>query len=315
MKKFEKTIPIFFSSDKNYLPYLAVAIQSIKESANDSYFYDIKILCEGFDKEFDRAVKKYRAKNVGVSFCDVSGKIKEIKDDLRVSLRDYYTVSIFYRMFIASLFPTLDKAIYIDCDIVLVSDIADLYEKDVDGYVLGACTDQVVSVHEAFKVYVENALGIKQTQYFNSGVLLMNLKEYRAQKIEQKFLYLLKKYNLESVAPDQDYLNVLCKDRVLYLDAGFDRMPTEHPADYPIYLIHYNMFNKPWLYDNVRYGEYFWKYAKNTEFYRTLKNMQKNYPDEKKAADLKAGKILLDNSFKIAEYDKTFKTVMESEKL
>lgn len=315
MKTFEKTIPIFFSSDKNYLPFLAVAIQSIKENADDNFFYDIKILTEELDENFSSAAEKLGAENVKVSFCNVSAKIKDHLQKLKISLRDYYTVSIFYRLFIASLFPDLDKAVYIDCDVVLVSDIKKLFDNDVNGYLLGACTDQVVSVHKAFKVYVEKALGIKQSRYFNSGVLLMNLKEYRRQKIEEKFVYLLEKYNLESVAPDQDYLNVLCKDRVRYLDAGFDKMPTDEKPDYPLYLIHYNMFNKPWLYGDVKYGEYFWKYAKNTEFYAALKKMQEDYSDRMKAADIAASKTLLEKSFKIAEYKTTFKTVMQKENL
>lgn len=316
MKDYKKHIPVFFSSDKNYLPYLAVAIQSIKENSNDEFFYDIKILSEGFDEEFKSTLKKYQAENLKISFCDVSEKIRPYKEELTASLRDYYTVSIFYRMFIASLFPELDKAIYIDCDVVLISDIAKLFDQNIGDNILGACTDQVVSVHEAFKIYVETALGVKQSRYFNSGVLLMNLNELRKEKIEEKFLYLLKKYNLESVAPDQDYLNVLCKDRVCYLEPGFDRMPTADVAvDYPLYLIHYNMFNKPWLYDDVLYGEYFWQYAKNTEFYDELKSKRDNYTDEMKAADLKAGEILLKNSLRIAEKQTTFKSVLEKETL
>ena len=93
-------------------------------------------------------------------------------------------------------------------------------------------------------------------------------------------------------------------------------MPTaDVVTDYPLYLIHYNMFNKPWLYDDVLYGEYFWQYAKNTEFYDELKSKRDNYTDEMKAADLKAGEILLKNSLRIAEKQTTFKSVLEKETL
>ena len=80
MKEYVKTVPIFFSTDKNYLPYLAVAVQSIKEHASFDTLYDITILNEGFDREFMAAAQKIQSENVRISFCNVSEKIKQYKN-------------------------------------------------------------------------------------------------------------------------------------------------------------------------------------------------------------------------------------------
>ena len=47
--------------------------------------------------------------------------------------------------------------------------------------------------------------------------------------------------------------------------------------------MHYNMFNKPWKYDGVPYGELFWRYAKGTHFYTQLLEAKNSYTDEEKA--------------------------------
>ena len=97
----------------------------------------------------------------------------------------------------------------------------------------------------------------------------MNLREMRKSKIEEKFIYMLTKYNLQTICPDQDYLNVLCRDRVIYLNESWDKMSQFGTAmdEDEISIIHYNMFRKPWHYKDANYSSLFWKWAKKTEFF------------------------------------------------
>ena len=53
----------------------------------------------------------------------------------------------------------------------------------------------------------------------------MNLDAYRENNIEESFVKVLTEYHFSSVAPDQDYLNFLCKGKVKYVNRGWDRMP------------------------------------------------------------------------------------------
>ena len=126
---FNKEIPIFLSIDDNYLPFLAVAVESIKAHADKNVYYKIMILSEKITEFGKQKISAMQSENINVSFVDVTKKIEPIRSVLKLGLRDYYTESIFYRMFIASLFPNLDKAIYIDSDVVLVDDIQKLYDE------------------------------------------------------------------------------------------------------------------------------------------------------------------------------------------
>ena len=96
-------------------------------------------------------------------------------------------------------------------------------------------------------------------RYFNAGILLMNLKAMRAFHFQQVFLELLDKVTFQ-VAQDQDYLNVICRDRVRYVGCEWNAMPNGAPVGQP-QIIHYNVDCKPWHRDEVRYEAYFWDYA------------------------------------------------------
>lgn len=310
-----KIIPIFFASDDNYVPFLSVAIKSLIENANKSYKYDIIILNSGLTKENMDRIEKSKKDGFNIKFIDVKPKIENIIGELSLRLRDYYSISIFYRLFISSLFPEYDKAIYLDADIVLVDDISKLYNENLDGYLVGAVTDEVVSNNEVFKEYTQVALGLDSKKYFNSGVLLMNLAQFRNEKIEDKFLHLLEKYNFDVVAPDQDYLNFLCKGKVKYINRGWDRMPNRDESfdDKDLHLIHFNMFQKPWNYDNVLYEEYFWKYANNSEFISEIGAMKGKYTDEQRINDQIGGENMIKQSKRICASDITFNNCIDKD--
>lgn len=278
----KKQIPIFFACDNNYAPILAVALTSLIENATADNLYLVNILC-GSDNEKLKELTKMSTNKVLINIYDVSDKISEISDILD-NVRDYYTQTIFYRIFIASCFPQYDKAIYLDSDIVVLNDLEKFYDIDLGNNIFGAIVDDIVSHNEDFKVYTKEAVGVDADHYFNSGVLLMNLKAFRYNQIEEKFINTLVTYDFDVVASDQDYLNYLCKGKIKYLDKSWDLMPVEEEYHGKINLIHYNMFLKPWHYD-IKYDNYFWQYAKKTKYYQMLKECKENYDESKKKED------------------------------
>ncbi|MBQ9267808.1 MAG: glycosyltransferase family 8 protein [Clostridia bacterium] len=305
-------IPIFFSIDDNYIPFLAVALRSLIDNASKAYDYKIEVLNSGLKPENMEAIKSFETENVKVEFADVNEKIKEISSDLSLRLRDYYSNSIYYRIFIPSLFPHYKKALYLDADITIIDDISKLYFEDVGDNLLGVITDDVVFGDELLEKYAKDALGIEKGQYFNSGILVMNLEKLREEKIEDKFVHLLSKYNFDTIAPDQDYLNVLCKGKVKYLSNGWDRMPCARAEldDSELKLIHYNMFEKPWHYSNVKYEEHFWKYAEKTPYYDEIATMKASYTPEQMNHDKVAGDAMMARAEEIINADVTFKNTV-----
>lgn len=307
-------IPIFFATDDNYVPFLAVSIKSLLDNASKEYFYNIHILTDGIKEENKERLKEVMSENSELIFDDVSGHVAKIKARLDATLRDYYTASIFYRLFIAALYPNYDKAIYLDCDITVIGDISKMYNIDLGDNILGVVPDDVIASVPEFRRYAEEGVGVKYDKYFNSGVLLMNLVAFREQKIKERFVFLLIKFNFDTAAPDQDYLNALCKDKVLYIERGWDRMSTDEDYDGEVYLIHYNNFYKPWIYDNIPYEKYFWEYAKKTSYYDEILKIKENAPNTHWEKHKQGGENLVKMVLNIIDAEKNFKKCLFDKK-
>ena len=300
----KKVIPVFFAADENYMPYLAVALHSLKENACKQYVYHVYVLHANMDCSSENVQKlcKYQDENFKIEFVDVSAKMEDVKHSLH--LRDYYTGATYYRIFIADMFPQYDKALYLDSDIAVLGDISELFGIELGENLVGAVPDGAVASVAQFRLYTKEVLGIDAQNYFNAGVLLMNLKAFREYGFYKKFCTLLQKYKFH-VAQDQDYLNVICKDKVCYVGAEWNKMPIENDGGTPK-LIHYNLTMKPWHYDNVLYKEEFWRYARKTEFYQRILNDLAAYSQEKKEADAASERALIQLCVKEAEREDNY---------
>ena len=263
----KKTVPIFYATDKRYLPFLAVALQSLKETKTQDYEYRIHVLYTGELGSCADEILKMQEESFCISFHDVSQKLAEI--EAYINCRDNYTSAIYYRLFIPDLFPQYDKAVYLDCDTVVLAEIGKLYDIDVKENYIGAVADEVVAGEKAFRNYTKNALGIDANKYFNSGVIVMNTKKFREVDFYQAFRCVLRCYDF-IVAPDQDVLNLICKNHVYYYDSAWNVMPVAGKTKRKPKLVHYNLALKPWHYDNVKYEEHFWKYARHTAFFEHI---------------------------------------------
>lgn len=274
-------IPIFFSCDDNYMPFLSVALQSLEESSDKNNFqYNIYVLNNGeiSNKNIQTIKSNYSRDCFNVEFVDISNLINPIATQLHT--RDYYTKTTYFRLFIPNLYPQYDKALYLDADIAVIKDISKLYLTDIGNNYVGGTVDGVVASRQEFRDYAKNTIGLQKgyEQYFNAGILIMNLKKLREINFQQKFLTILSKVTFD-VAQDQDYLNAICNNNVKIVERGWNAMPvpgTELPKE-KLYLIHYNLSFKPWHIDNVMYEQYFWEYAKKAPYYDQIKCIKDNY--------------------------------------
>lgn len=270
-------VQLFFACDDQYVPFLAVTLTSLKEHRDPVRTYILRILHTGLEERNIRQLTEaFQEDRFTLEFVDITDKVEEFADQLHT--RDYYSKSTYYRLFIPDLFPQVDKALYLDSDLLFRGDVAELYDTDLGDNLVGAVPDSMVCRIPAFRVYVQNRLRVEPERYFNAGVLLMNLEEMRQCKFSQVFLKLLRKVTFQ-VAQDQDYLNVICKNRVTYLGFEWNTMPGAVRVDSPR-LIHYNLDCKPWHRDDVVYGELFWDYAKRSGFYPEIRGIRSGYTEE-----------------------------------
>lgn len=300
----KKIVPIFFACNDRYVPYLDVAIISLVAHVSSENEYKITILQNEISPENQAILKKHARDNVSIDFFDVRELLEPVKDKLPEMF--YFSVAAYFRLFIETSFPQYKKAIYLDSDVVLLNDIAKLYDTDVDGYLVGAVYEQNTDRSPMFTNYVEDIIGIPYKTYFNSGVMVMNLEEFRRFGVLGRFLNMLSEYNFDSLAPDQEYLNVICHGRVKYLPNGWNKHSFPDPPEGELNLCHYALSNKPWFYAETVNGEYFWEYAKESEFYPRLKEEFDSYSDADRARDHAAFGELVKGIEQIYKSDRTF---------
>jgi lipopolysaccharide biosynthesis glycosyltransferase len=252
-----KNIPIFFAIDDNYIKLLKVALASLVDHSSEENIYRICILHTGLSQASKNALKVFKRKNVKIKFINVAIQMEVFGNKLNV--RDYYTLTTYYRLILPETFINVKKALYLDSDIVLLDDVAKLYNVDIGDNLVGAVKDSSVQLFPEFITYVEKALQIPHEQYFNAGILVMNFKKMRQVKFEKQIVNLVKKVSFK-VAQDQDLLNVVCKDKVTYIPVEWNTMPLGDRVAAPS-LIHFNLTLKPWKRNDVLYEEVFWDYA------------------------------------------------------
>ncbi len=305
-------IPIFFTVDDNYAPFLAAAINSAVKNSSDNRKYRAIVLYQELSRENIDKLSKLAKDNFSVEFYAMKNSFDAITDRMSNRLRcDYFTLTIYFRLFIPLMFPQFDKGIYIDSDVVLTSDIAELFDIDIKDNFIGACRDYSIADVPPLVSYTENAVGVKGDEYINSGVLLMNLKKMRDNDFEGHFLNLLNTYHFDSIAPDQDYINAICNGKIHYLSQEWDTMPdSSTPVENPK-LIHYNLFSKPWCYDGIKYADEFFKYASDCGYIEEINEYKKNYSDEQKKSDKECLELLIRRGTEIPENDVTFKKMRE----
>ncbi len=310
------TIPIFYAIDDSYAKFVAVSIKSLIMNANNNYNYDINVIYENLSEENAKKLKSLETDNVKIILTEMNQNLSMITDKLGNRLREYtFTLTIFFRLFIPVMFPKYDKCIYIDADTVIPGDISRLYNEDLGNNYLGCIVDKSTIDNEILASYFEEVVGIPRDKYINSGVLLMNSKKLRELKIDEKFLDLYIKYGFDVIAPDQDYINSMCYGHIKYLSDIYDAMPNPNnkEVEKPV-IIHYNLFLKPWQYENVQYYDYFWKYAKFTPYYDEILEIKNSYTDEDRKKDSEWMDLMVSRAESLVGTQNTLKNVFESGK-
>lgn len=288
----QNVIPIFYACDDNFVKYTMVSLQSMKEHASRDRKYCVHVLHTNISKEMQDVMYAMQDEQFTVCFDDVTDYLKSINDKL--PLRDYYSKTTYFRLFIAEMFPEYDKAIYIDSDTVVLGDIADLYAYDLGNHYVGAVRDQVMVQTDVYGTYAEKVVGVDRNAFFNAGLLVINCVQFRAKHVLDQFIELLHVYNFV-VTQDEDYLNLICKDNVFWLPPQwntevFGEIPCEEES---ICVLHYIMVSKPWHYRDCRMQEYFWEYAKKTVCYGEIVAELESYTDEQRANDAASGDRLM----------------------
>lgn len=297
--KGKPAIPVVFAADNNYVPMVTTTVCSMLENASKNCFYDVVILEKDFTEHNRHVMRSFfsRYENACVRFVNVAGMVKAY--DLQTS-NEHISVETYYRFLIQKVLPGYDKVLYLDSDLIVRGDVAELYATELGDNLLGAAHDidylGNLNMNDGERMkYTQEVLGLKDPYgYFQAGVLLLNTAEMRRLYPFQKWLEIAAEPKY--IYDDQDILNAHCQGRVTYLDNAWNVMNdcggrikkvfSFAPADvYDAYMaaystpkiLHYAGFEKPWKLGFCDQAELYWFYARQTPFYETMLDMV--YPD------------------------------------
>lgn len=149
--------------------------------------------------------------NKSVTFIEVSdhqiGKFLSFENS-------YYTRHVFYRLLMAELLPPkIDKVLYFDCDIIVRHNIEKLWNINIENKAVGCVHDSQEGKMEQYnRLYYTYDKG-----YFNSGVLLVNLKYWREKNVTTRLLDFITMFPDRIKLPDQDVLNYVLQDEKIFI--------------------------------------------------------------------------------------------------
>ena len=274
----KETVNLFFACDERYLPLFAVALSSLKAHRDENRAYAAYVLhTDVSEAKALELCERFAEKGFSLTFRNVSREIEHFVH--RLHTRDYYSHATYYRLLIPELYPEMKKALYLDSDILLRGDVASLFDTPLGDNLAGAIPDGFVNHVPVLRRYVENRVGVPMNvPYFNAGVLLMNLVEMRKIGFGDLFVKLLSAVTFR-VAQDQDYLNVICRERVKFLSDAWNFMPFKPAVEEPM-LVHFNLDSKPWQKDGVLYADEFWACADALPEGTVLRERKNAYSEE-----------------------------------
>lgn len=285
--KVGNSISIAMATDDNYVYPTIVAITSIMEHAEKDENYDFYILLSNS--------LSYKSKNDILSLQNTyqNCKIKLIdmnEDNKNYKTSGHITLAAYFRLKLPSLLPNLEKILYVDVDIAVNKNIANLYNIDLSNYYIAAVDHprcNAIGMGRKFLISV----GIKDNPvYVNSGILLMNLKKMREDSIEEAFYKSIEKNknNKDWRQHDQDIINEVCNGKIKLLPLKFNAMQhfygKYNDLKYPIpeeewneaysdpVIIHYSSPKKPWKDTNIPNAKIWWEYAAKTPFLEAIKD-------------------------------------------
>lgn len=300
-------LTFIFTTDENFIPYLGVAIQSLIDSSSSENMYKVHILEENLSEEAKRKILLLEKDNVKINFINISPYFEKYSRE-NFPVNAYYAIATYFRIFIPDIFSQFDKVVFLDSDMIFLKDVAELYKIDINDNYMAAVQDiglylELCKSNNNVKDYLSNKLCLKNIyNYFNAGIMILNLKQMREVSFMEESLKMLKELPNPKYL-DQDIYNVLCNQRLKLLDfkwnmqngkIKFDEetkklIPEEKFNDLKEncenpYIIHYTGGIRPWTNPKIPFAEKFWQTARRTPFYEEIiyDNIKSLNPPKKK---------------------------------
>ena len=277
------SLNVFFAVDKNYLIHFTVTLTSLLEN-NKDLDLTVYIIHDMEDRRgLDNVVNYFNSNyNVIINLVFVDNSIF---DNFQITL--YISKATYFRLLFADILPkNIFSGLYLDCDTIVTGSLKELTNpnfKDPQN-----CNEEksilaVCDKNEKVEIERLKSIGIYTNMYFNAGVMIINLKEWRDQKVSDKLIEIATKYKDNLMWWDQDVLNIFFRNKCGKLNSTYNEFPAKVLDIAPL-IIHFSGSSKPWHYfNNHPYKSIYRKYLfltpfKNEKFEKvTIKKVIKKY--------------------------------------
>lgn len=252
-------IDICLISDGLYSEYTGTVMTSILKNSLDNEYINFYIIDVGISQSDIKKIYELKnIKNCSINFCKYQ-KTKYIHIyEEKLKNKTYLTPSVLCKLEIYNILKDLDKIIFLDSDVIVRRSLYDFFNTNIDNYSILAATSA------------------RKKGYFNSGVMMLNLKRLRDINIDIKFLEYCNSVKEISILLDQEILNNVLGNDVLFTEQFYNCVCTKK-SHYKynnieqIYIIHYAGHGcKPWENEcNLAYYvEEYWKYFCLTPWFK-----------------------------------------------
>lgn len=281
-EKTSNAINIAFITDDNYVIPTAVAITSLIKHKNPDSCYNIHIVTAGLSDENTQKFKQFNHDNVSIRIIKASltkfeGIHKKQKNSVCVA-----SEAALLKFELPNLLKRYSKVLYLDGDILVKDDLSELYNTDITENICAA-------TYDTGRLYSQNPKFIKYPQYFNSGVMLLNLTIMRKENTSEK-LYETKKRSTNFNLMDQDVFNEVFNNQVKIIDIKYNcliinlkrackkydfkdlnklygnKYTSLQNIEYKASILHFSSKDKPWKYTDAEYSIMWNKYFKESPY-------------------------------------------------
>ena len=266
-----RVIHVVTSADNLYACHLGVMLTSLFSSSAGKTAFTVTVLDGGISRKdvdiLTRLAESYRASISFVAMDRYQFKHYPLSNHIRQAA--YYRISVS-----EIVDSSVRKVLYLDCDIIIKEDITELWDTDINRYSAAAVEEPYFDRHEDLLLPADAV-------YFNSGVLLINLERWRANRIGDKAHAFILKHPDVLLLHDQDALNAVLYGEWLPLHPKwnlqtdmFGLCPLSSSPDQAVHeavahpaVIHFTTSSKPWHYMNEhRYRDEYFNYLHRTEW-------------------------------------------------
>ena len=204
---------------------------------------------------------------VGLNSATFELRLRQIENRFHgpATWPSHLTAASLLRLRLPSVLKDIDRVVYLDCDLVVLNDIATLYDTDLSDFPLAACLDFWLTGSPPFAPpgwgadewhkFLREVVRLSDSKaYFNAGVMVMDLKRFRSTSLIHAADEFLEQTNYETPFADQEALNHVVDGAFVRLDTRWNVLAALGHSD--PWIIHYAGPYKPWSCEGRRFT--FW---------------------------------------------------------